>query len=421
VTLDATSFSIQTPPEATFEHTVIDGEVTITKYNCDAVPGSEITIPSTIDNLPVTRIGYRAFFQCREAFSLIIPDSVTAIEAEAFGACGLTSVVIPDSVTELGDSIFNLSIGLTSVTLGTGVTTIPTGTFEACGNLTSVTINGQITSIGDSAFKSSALSSLTIPETVMTIGGAALRSTQLTQITLPDAVTSLGGGAFLNCAVLEKIVMGDGLTAIPDLAFQFCNSLTDVTIGKNVDSIGAQAFSSCNTLTELVLPEKVTTLGDGVFYNSFFFNALYCLGAPPTAGQFLFLGGSSSLKVYYIEGYPDWPAMYETAPTEAFDPDWLWGRYEYIDAGSSVYVDSGDWLGVLYVTLSPWIWHPDTSSWLYINEPVAAANSGWIYIPDLVLNTPDLWIIPIGESDYAFSHGLGKWLYMTESGWVYLL
>lgn len=424
VTLDATSFSIgepPPPPEATFEYTIADGEVTITKYNCDAPFGAEITIPSTIEGLPVTRIGYRAFYDCREDFSVIVPDSVTVIETEAFGASGLTSISIPDSVTELGDACFNLCKVLTTVVFGNGITVIPENTFQASFELVDVTFGNQVTTIGPGAFQSTGLTNLTLPDTITSIADAAFRGTKLIQITIPDSVTSFGAGVFFQCATLETVVIGDGVPAIPDSTFQFCSSLSEVTIGKSVTSIGLQAFASCISLKELILPEQVTSLADGAFSSSLSFEALYCLGAPPAAGSFLFLGGSPSIKVYYIEGYPDWPASYDNAPTEAFDPDWLWGRYEYVDVGPTRYVDTGSWLGWMDVTLAPWVWHLGTNSWLYMTEPMAAANSGWFYIPNLVLSTPDLWIVREGESDFAFSYGLGKWLYVTESGWVYML
>jgi hypothetical protein len=426
VTLDGVSFSIgepPPPPEATFEYTIVDGEVTITKYNCDALPGAEIAIPATIEGLPVTRIGYRAFYQCLELFSVVVPDSVTVFDEQAFGGSGLTSIVIPDSVTELGYACFNGCRVLTTVVIGDGITTIPEFAFQSCLELDDVTFGSQVMTIDKGAFQSTGLTNLAIPDTVTFIGDQVFYASELTQITVPDSVTSLGLGAFASCAALERVVIGDGVPAIADLTFLSCLSLSEVILGKGISSIGLNAFGQCISLKELILPALVASLGDGVFASCLFFEALYCLGAPPTAGDYLFSGTSASIKVYYIEGYPGWPDSYDTAPTEAFDPDWLWGRYEYVDVGPTRYVDSGGWLGWLDVTFAPWTWHLGASSWLYITEPVAAANSGWLYIPNFVPSTPDLWIVREGETDYAFSYGLGKWVYIYPggSGWIYLI
>ena len=89
--------------------------ITITGYTG---PGGAVTIPSEINNLPVTSIGDRAFHYCT----------------------GLTSVTIPNSVTSIGSGAFTNCIRLTSVTLGNGVTSIGDNAFGFCWSLTSVTI-----------------------------------------------------------------------------------------------------------------------------------------------------------------------------------------------------------------------------------------------------------------------------------------
>ena len=71
----------------------------------------------------------------------------------------------------------------------------------------------------------------------------------------------------------------------------------------------------------------------------------------------------------------------------------------------------------------PLVWHIGTEEWLYVTEPAATANQGWIYIFELTTGLPNLWIIMQGESDWAYSYGLSKWLYVdpSGSGWVYML
>lgn len=57
-----------------FQYTIHSGEVTITGYGG---PGGEVTIPSTINSLPVTRIGPNAFSSHTGLTSVTIPNSVT--------------------------------------------------------------------------------------------------------------------------------------------------------------------------------------------------------------------------------------------------------------------------------------------------------------------------------------------------------
>src|SRR5208283_3060786 len=91
----------------TFAFTINNGSITITGYTGS---GGAVTIPGTIDGLPVTSIGNSAF------------DYNTNI----------TSMTIPSSVTSIGIDLFYGSSSLTSVTIGNGITNIEDGAFGAC-------------------------------------------------------------------------------------------------------------------------------------------------------------------------------------------------------------------------------------------------------------------------------------------------
>ena len=146
---------------------------------------SDILIPPTHEGLPVTAIGNRAFSECSEIISIIIPDSVTTIGEYAFYYCkGLTSITIPDNVTDIGIRAFYDCSNLTSATIGSGISTIKDLTFAFCAQLTSVTISNGVTEIGYWAFGScSKLSSVIIPDSVKTIGDYAFDScTGLTSV-----------------------------------------------------------------------------------------------------------------------------------------------------------------------------------------------------------------------------------------------
>src|SRR5215471_18203389 len=82
-----------------FTYITTNGTITITGY---IGPGGDVTVPSTIDSLPVTVIGAEAFQYCSTLTSITIPDTVTGIGNYAFNNCsGLTQALIGNSVTSI--------------------------------------------------------------------------------------------------------------------------------------------------------------------------------------------------------------------------------------------------------------------------------------------------------------------------------
>lgn len=167
---------------AQFTYTTDNGTITITGYTG---PGGEVSIPDTIDGLPVTSIGDKAFCEYASLTSVQIPNSVTSIGGGAFAGCtSLSSIAIPSSVTNIGAGAFDGCTSLASATIPDGVTSIWNCTFAFCTNLASVTIGHSVTNIDFYAFSCcSSLTTVTIPATVTYIARLAMNGcTSLTGI-----------------------------------------------------------------------------------------------------------------------------------------------------------------------------------------------------------------------------------------------
>ncbi|MDR2927794.1 MAG: leucine-rich repeat domain-containing protein [Cytophagaceae bacterium] len=161
-----------------------------------------------------------------------IPESVTAIEEQAFLGCSsLASVTIPESVTAIGKHAFLGCSSLASVTIPNSATAIGEHAFCGCNGLTSVTIPNLVTAIGEYAFS---------------------ECSSLTSIMIPNSVTAIGEGAFFNCAGLTSVIIGNSVTAIGDYAFTNCSGLVTVTVSNSVTAIGKYAFYACAGLAEIV-------------------------------------------------------------------------------------------------------------------------------------------------------------------------
>ena len=154
-------FGLATSVQAQFTYTINNGTITITGYTGT---NSVLTIPSTIDDLPVTDIGTNAFAYCHN----------------------LTSVTIPESVTSIGYIAFYQCVGLTNITIDNGVTSIGAGAFAQC-----------------------SVTNVTIPNSVTSIGGGAFEQCPLTNVTIGDGVTSIGPYAFNNCPLSAAYFLGN--------------------------------------------------------------------------------------------------------------------------------------------------------------------------------------------------------------------
>lgn len=87
---------------------------TLTRY--DTAGGSNVVIPSQIDEVVVEKIGQKLFYNAGLT-AVVIPDSVQAVGEETFKGNKLTSIEIPDSVKEIGEKAFEIN-DLTSLKLG---------------------------------------------------------------------------------------------------------------------------------------------------------------------------------------------------------------------------------------------------------------------------------------------------------------
>jgi hypothetical protein len=207
--------------------------ITITGYTG---AGGDVTIPETIEGLPVTSIGGAAFAGCTSLTSVTIPDSVTSIEgswvtgydpAGAFRDCtSLRSIEIPNSVTSIESRLgregqlfvllgaFRNCTSLTSIKIPSSVTLIGSGggwftnwcaVFHGCSSLTAVEVdplNPAYSSLDGVLFDKSQTTLLQCP------GG------KVGVYSIPDGVTSIGDEAFYYCTGLTSVVIDNGVSSI---------------------------------------------------------------------------------------------------------------------------------------------------------------------------------------------------------------
>jgi hypothetical protein len=145
-----------------FTCTTNSGAIIITKYI--GIDGA-VTIPKTINGLPVTTIGNGTFNGCATLTNIMIGSNVTSIAGQTFVGCPNLLAINVDALNPVYSSVdgvlFNKSqTALTyypggrigSYAILNGVTQIPSYAFQSCPNLTSLTVPNSVTSIGSLAF-----------------------------------------------------------------------------------------------------------------------------------------------------------------------------------------------------------------------------------------------------------------------------
>lgn len=254
--------------------------------NCSGL--SSIVIPdsvTTIDNqafyftgltsvfIPkgVTYIGDSAF--CIPNLASIIVDSNNVVYDSRDGSnaiiktstnaliCGSKSTIIPESVTAIENNAFKSST-INSITIPNGVLRI--GTLAFCGSsLTSIVIPESVTKIGSYAFcECEELSNVVIPESITSIEISTFNGCKsLVSINLPESISTIGSDAFSYCSSLSQIIIPASVTYIQDYAFAHCSSLISITVlaeippscqntNMFIDTNDAPIFVPANSVTD---------------------------------------------------------------------------------------------------------------------------------------------------------------------------
>lgn len=109
---------------------------------------------------------------CRSG-SYTVPDGVTKIADSAFEFSSVSSIVLPDSITAVGADAFSSCENLRSVTFSSSMKIIDERVCNYCPNLTTVVIPEGITDIKDGAFTyCNSLKNVALPSTIKSVGKA---------------------------------------------------------------------------------------------------------------------------------------------------------------------------------------------------------------------------------------------------------
>lgn len=170
---------------------------------------SSVEMPSSIDT-----IRDKAFRECNNMNTIVLPNSVVYIGEEAFWGSSLDSIVLPNSLTFIGKSAFSFT-ELSSIKIPESVSQISPFAFYGCKNLSAVTFHDQLEGIGDYAFAETGFRQFEIPSSITSIGLYIIEHTSVTALVSQALVPPLLNSGYTTpyigiCESLETIYVPMG-------------------------------------------------------------------------------------------------------------------------------------------------------------------------------------------------------------------
>ena len=257
--------------------------------------GKRVTVPETVDGVPVKGIDTDAFKGCRQMEEIRIPEGVISIGARAFWSCSrLVTAELPKDLQFIDEEAFRGCTQLERILPETlpDLKEIGEGAFRGCTALKEVFLGKSVEKIGPRAFRGCENLTVTVAE-----GSAAedwcrknpVRYAVLAQdgrITVPDRpdiptakeeyryeekedrtlrITGYNGKQD-SFTVPEKIG-GKTVTEIGDYAFRRYTKIRRLTLPDSVTRIGKQAFERHRLLEWIRFGKGLREIGDGAFSN----------------------------------------------------------------------------------------------------------------------------------------------------------
>ena len=242
---------------------------TITGYSGNA---TALYIPGEIDGHEVVAIGDRAFENRTDLRTVMIPDSVTEIEAYSFNNCtNLSNVTLSKSLKYMGGRAFGSCEKITQIEIPKSLDNCGNsgyasyhGPFGACSGLKKITFEEGATEVSNGLFRGcTGLEEINIPDGVTKIESSSFEDCiNLVSVNISDSVIKIENETFAGCEKIESINIPDSVTEIGESTFANCSKLSNVKLSKNLEYMGGRAFGSCEKITQIEIPKSLDNCGN---------------------------------------------------------------------------------------------------------------------------------------------------------------
>ncbi len=238
-----------------FSYEVVNDEVVITKYI--GSNRTSITVPATINEMPVVAIAEGAFKGNTELTLVKVSEGVRDVGASAFEDCtSLATITLPTTITHIGEkAIYNTAYynnesnwkkkvnhdSSGDLSFGNGIPQIPWEDIIAR--------DLDYLYLGTNLIEISYSGSYSVKKDTRVIADGAFSGCNAEEVTFPSQLVTIGNNAFKDCKQLKRIVFSD-----------------------SIEYIGESAFEGCILLNEINLPDKYIEMNSSAFHNTGFYN-----------------------------------------------------------------------------------------------------------------------------------------------------
>jgi len=237
--------------------------------------GATITIPDSVDGIPVTKLIDRdlGFSSYNNITKIIIGKNISYI--------GTNTTVISDDTKELGDDFFSLATSLITIEVSVE-------------NIKFSSNNGILYNKNQTIL-------LRYP------AGRTMSNNQSShRFVIPNTVILIYKKAFSLNKTLEMVTFGENVEAVDDEAFSGCENLVSVNFdNSNIKSIGTKAFERCLNLSSVVLPIELERLGSSAFMGCSKLTYIYFSNSILEIGRNCFTGCSNLKSIYTNSEFVD--------------------------------------------------------------------------------------------------------------------
>lgn len=186
----------------------------------------EITVPATVDGVPVTEIHTAGAYE-------FVPD----------GCPNVTKITLPDSITGINYCAFSGFTKLEEISIPAGVEYIGWRAFENCSALRKITLPEGLEEIGEEAF---------------------LNCTSLEEFNIPSSVVSINGSAFDNTAFYNNAFNREDGALYRDGVLIAAEGISGkYSVKEGTRLIAMDSFRDCDNLYQLTLPASLRYISVG--------------------------------------------------------------------------------------------------------------------------------------------------------------